>query len=40
MVRGETPRGAGGVETMVPARPFVEALRQRGFSVTEHVTEK
>ncbi len=40
MVRGETPRGAGGVETMVPARPFVEALRQRGFSVTERVTEK
>lgn len=38
MVRGETPRGAGGVETMVPARPFVQALRQRGFHITEQVT--
>ncbi len=38
MVRGQTPRGAGGVERMVPARPFVEALRERGFAVTEQVS--
>lgn len=37
MARGETPRGAGGVEKMVPARPFVEALRQRGIQVTERI---
>ena len=37
MARGETPRGAGGVEKMVPARPFVQALRQRGIQVTERV---
>ncbi len=37
MARGETPRGAGGVEKMVPARPYVEALRQRGMSVTERI---
>ena len=35
MARGQTPRGAGGVETMVPARPFVEELRRRGLNVTE-----
>jgi lysine 6-dehydrogenase len=35
MARGEIPRGAGGVESMVPARPFVEALRTRGIHVTE-----
>jgi lysine 6-dehydrogenase len=40
VVRSETPHGAGGVEQMVPARPFVEALRQRGFNVTERVMEK
>ena len=38
MVRGQSPRGAGGVETFVPARPFVEELRRRGFSVTAQVT--
>jgi len=38
MARGETPRGAGGVETMVPARPFVDALRARGISVKVDVT--
>jgi lysine 6-dehydrogenase len=37
MARGQTPRGAGGVETQVSARPFVEALRQRGVNVTEQV---
>jgi len=34
MARGETPRGAGGVETQVPARSFVEQLRRRGINVT------
>jgi len=38
MARGETPQGAGGVETQVPARPFVEELRKRGINVTEQVT--
>jgi lysine 6-dehydrogenase len=37
MARGETPRGAGGVEIMVPARRFVEALRHRGIDVDETV---
>ncbi len=40
MARGETPRGAGGVESLVPAKPFVEALRHRGISVTELVTKE
>ncbi len=35
--QGLTPRGAGGVETMVPAQPFVAALRQRGINVKEKV---
>ncbi len=38
MARGQTPRGAGGVEKMVPARPYVEELRRRGIRVTEQVT--
>jgi lysine 6-dehydrogenase len=38
MARGQTPRGAGGVESMVPARPFVEELRRHGLSVAEDVT--
>jgi lysine 6-dehydrogenase len=38
MARGQTPRGAGGVETFVPARPFVEELRRRGMNVAERVT--
>jgi lysine 6-dehydrogenase len=37
MAHGETPRGAGGVESMVPARPFVEQLRKRGVNVTEQL---
>jgi lysine 6-dehydrogenase len=37
MARGQIPPGAGGVETKVPARPFVEELRQRGIEVTERV---
>jgi lysine 6-dehydrogenase len=38
MAEGRTPRGAGGVETQVPARAFVEELRRRGIEVTEQVT--
>ncbi len=37
MARGEIARGAGGVESMVPARAFVQALRARGINVTETV---
>jgi lysine 6-dehydrogenase len=37
MAHGRTPRGAGGVETFVPARPFVEEMRRRGLNVTERV---
>ena len=32
---GQTPRGAGGVERLVPAVPYIAALRQRGFQITE-----
>jgi lysine 6-dehydrogenase len=35
--RGETPRGAGGVERMVPAAAYVEGLRQRGIPVSERL---
>ena len=38
MAPGGTPQGAGGVETQVPARPFVEELRKRGINVTDEVT--
>lgn len=37
MARGQTPRGAGGVEKQVPAGPFVKELRKRGLQVTERV---
>jgi lysine 6-dehydrogenase len=37
MARGDTPRGSGGVESMVPARLFVEELRRRGFDLSETV---
>jgi lysine 6-dehydrogenase len=40
MARGDTPRGAGGVETQVPARPFVEQLGRRGIDVIEEVSFK
>lgn len=40
MARGQTPRGAGGVETFVPGRPFVEELRRRGLNVTERVEKR
>jgi lysine 6-dehydrogenase len=37
MARGETPRGAGGVEQMVPAGLFVKELSRHGFNVEEWV---
>lgn len=37
MARGLTPRGAGGVESFVPAVPFMDELRRRGFNITEKV---
>ena len=37
MARGQTPRGAGGVEKMVPVRHFVEELRRHGILVTEEI---
>lgn len=37
MAQGLTPRGAGGVETFVPAQPFVDEMRRRGLNVTERV---
>ncbi len=37
MARGQTPRGAGGVESFVPAVPFVNELRGRGFNLKEKV---
>ena len=38
MARGDTPRGAGGVERMVPAKAYVDSLRVRGIQVTEKRT--
>jgi lysine 6-dehydrogenase len=38
MAHGKTPHGAGGVESMVPAQPFVEALIERGFSITRQIS--
>jgi lysine 6-dehydrogenase len=37
MAHGQTPHGAGGVEVMVPAQPYVEQLRRRGISVTQGI---
>jgi len=37
MARGETPRGAGGLEVMVPARPYVEELRRHGLNIRQEV---
>ena len=37
MSRRQTPPGAGGVESMVPAVPFMEELRKRGVPVRENV---
>ena len=38
MAHGGTLRGAGGVEKMVPAEPFVKGLRERGINVEEKLT--
>lgn len=38
MARGQTPRGAGGVEIQVPAGLFVKELRKRGLNVAESVS--
>jgi lysine 6-dehydrogenase len=37
MAHGQTPRGAGGVESFVPAVPFMNELRRRGFNIKEKV---
>jgi lysine 6-dehydrogenase len=37
MAHGLTPRGAGGVENFVPAVPFMNELRRRGFHIKEIV---
>jgi lysine 6-dehydrogenase len=37
MAHGLTPRGAGGVESFVPAVPFMRELRKRGFHIKEKV---
>ncbi len=37
MAHGLTPRGAGGVESFVPAVPFMNELRRRGFHIKEKV---
>jgi lysine 6-dehydrogenase len=37
MAHGLTPRGAGGVETFVPAVPFMQELRRRSFHIKETV---
>lgn len=37
MAQGQTPRGAGGVESMVPARLFVGELNRRGLRVTQQI---
>ncbi len=35
MAHAITPRGAGGVESFVPAVPFMQELRRRGFRIKE-----
>ena len=35
--RGQTPRGAGGVETFVPPDLFVHELQVHGFHITERI---
>lgn len=37
MARGLTPRGAGGVESFVPARLFMQELHKRGFNIKQEV---
>ncbi|HEX7976064.1 MAG TPA: saccharopine dehydrogenase C-terminal domain-containing protein [Anaerolineales bacterium] len=38
MAQGKTERGAGGVESMVPAGPFVAELGRRGIPVTQRIS--
>ena len=40
MARGQTARGAGGVESFVPAIPFMHELRRRGFDIKEIVEQE
>ena len=40
MAHGLTPRGAGGVESFVPAVAFMQELRRRGFHIRESVEEE
>jgi hypothetical protein len=37
MARGLTPRGAGGVESFVPAPLFMKELYKRGFNIKQEV---
>lgn len=37
--RGQTPHGAGGVESLIPQGPFMEQLCMRGFNISERVEE-
>jgi len=37
MAKQETPRGAGGVEKMVPAEPFIRHLGARGIGVQQEI---
>jgi lysine 6-dehydrogenase len=37
MAKQETPRGAGGVEKMVPAEPFIRYLGARGIGVQQEI---
>lgn len=39
MAHGVTPRGAGGVESFVPAVPFMNELKRRGFNIKEKVEQ-
>jgi lysine 6-dehydrogenase len=39
MAHGQTPRGAGGVESFVPAFPFMSELKRRGFNIKEKVEQ-
>lgn len=38
MAHGQTPYGAGGVESFIPTLPYIEELRKRGMNVREEVT--
>ncbi len=40
MAHGLTPRGSGGVESFVPAGPFMNELRRRGFNIKEIVEQE